>query len=340
MLYHFYLPTKKQMKKISFIFLITITALISSCEKDLKINAPYKEIAVVYGLLNPNDAVQYIRINKAFLGEGNALEMAKVPDSTNYKIGELDVKLLYVNTASVDTIQLSDTLTTLANAGGFSNQQVLYKTNTPILQGKTYKLRIKNKRTNNIVTSQTSTLNTFTPTGVANFYQAPAGYLNRPSSWSYNPVDVNAQVQITVKLHYTEVTANGSTEKTVDYLLPQVQANNDSGSAVDKGSVTLDGEQFYKYIGVTVPNDPAVINRKIGVVTFLITVINADLNNYILINQPSTGILQDKNQYTDIQNGIGFFSCRYTNSVDKTMTPASSEQLKTGPYTKTLKFID
>ncbi len=37
--------------------------------------------------------MQMIRINKVFLGDGDANQMAKVMDSVNYKSGELSVKL-------------------------------------------------------------------------------------------------------------------------------------------------------------------------------------------------------------------------------------------------------
>jgi hypothetical protein len=68
-------------------------AVISSCKNELELNAPYKEIPTIYAVLNPQDPTQTIRINKVFLGEGDANVMAKVHDSVNYKPGELTVTL-------------------------------------------------------------------------------------------------------------------------------------------------------------------------------------------------------------------------------------------------------
>jgi hypothetical protein len=65
----------------------------SSCKNELKVNAPYKEIPSIYAILNPTETEQMIRINKVFLGEGDANKMAKVSDSVNYAENELEVKL-------------------------------------------------------------------------------------------------------------------------------------------------------------------------------------------------------------------------------------------------------
>jgi len=79
------------MKKL-IIFILTLSGIFTSCSTDFEINAPYKETMVIYGLLNTLDTAQYIRISKAYLGEGNALIMAQEPDSINYA-DILDVKL-------------------------------------------------------------------------------------------------------------------------------------------------------------------------------------------------------------------------------------------------------
>jgi len=76
------------LKRWHFIFLLPVL-FINSCKTDFDIIAPYKETTVVYGLLDPDTSVQYIKINKAFLGEGDALVMAQQMDSTNYKPGTL-----------------------------------------------------------------------------------------------------------------------------------------------------------------------------------------------------------------------------------------------------------
>ena len=72
-----------------FFFLIVF----SSCETDFDVNAEWDDVTVVYGLLDPNNEIQLIKINKAFIGAGDAIQMASVSDSVNYTPSDLDVKL-------------------------------------------------------------------------------------------------------------------------------------------------------------------------------------------------------------------------------------------------------
>ena len=73
------------MTKYKYIILIlALSFVFSSCETDFDTIAEWKDITVVYGLLDQKNSVQYIKINKAFLGDGNALVYAQEPDSSNY----------------------------------------------------------------------------------------------------------------------------------------------------------------------------------------------------------------------------------------------------------------
>ena len=65
----------------------------SSCETDFDVNAEWDDVTIVYGLLDPNNEIQLIKINKAYLGAGDAIQMASVSDSLNYTPSDLDVKL-------------------------------------------------------------------------------------------------------------------------------------------------------------------------------------------------------------------------------------------------------
>jgi hypothetical protein len=63
---------------------------LASCTTDFELNAPPKDIWVVFGVLNANDTVQYIRVSRAFLPESNALEYAREVDES---VKGLQVKL-------------------------------------------------------------------------------------------------------------------------------------------------------------------------------------------------------------------------------------------------------
>ena len=63
---------------------LLLIPVLYSCNNKLNVNANWKDITVVYGLLSQNDDTAYMKISKAFLGPGNAMQYAKIPDSSTY----------------------------------------------------------------------------------------------------------------------------------------------------------------------------------------------------------------------------------------------------------------
>src|SRR5678809_747569 len=122
---------KRTLQKTVWLAVWAVT-LLPSCSTDIDLLEDYKPITVVYGLLNVSDSIQYIKINKAFLGEGNALVMAQQSDSINYKPGELMVRLQELNPSTGEvlaTLNCDTTTQILKDDGLFSNPyQILYKT--------------------------------------------------------------------------------------------------------------------------------------------------------------------------------------------------------------------
>ena len=72
------------MRSLKILFIALLMTLAWACEEDFEINAPYQDITVVFGLVDPSDDTIFLKINKAFLGEGNTMEMAKIEDSSSY----------------------------------------------------------------------------------------------------------------------------------------------------------------------------------------------------------------------------------------------------------------
>lgn len=97
------------MKKISASLILALSLFaLPSCNEKLNIAAPYKNITVVYGMLNRGDTAHYIRIQKAFMDENqSAVTMAKESDSSFYR--SLNVVVKEINSAGtvVATIPLN-----------------------------------------------------------------------------------------------------------------------------------------------------------------------------------------------------------------------------------------
>jgi len=72
------------MKKI-LLTLLTFSFLFQACDNELDLVADWKDIPVVWGMLNPEDDIHLIRVEKAFLdGTSSALDIAQVSDSLYY----------------------------------------------------------------------------------------------------------------------------------------------------------------------------------------------------------------------------------------------------------------
>ena len=117
--------------------------MLVSCKKSLDVNADWKDVTVVYGILNQSDTIHYIKITKAFLGPGDALEYAKNPDSSNYP-DILKVSLNeYTNGNPGRKIMLRDTLITNKDSGIFYFPvQKLFYSKEKLSELKDYKLTI------------------------------------------------------------------------------------------------------------------------------------------------------------------------------------------------------
>ena len=73
------------MKKIlSSLLLLCGIILFNRCSNEVDLYADYKEITIVYGILDISDDTTWIKVTRAYSGPGNALLIAQNPDSSNF----------------------------------------------------------------------------------------------------------------------------------------------------------------------------------------------------------------------------------------------------------------
>lgn len=77
------------MQKNIYLFLLLLLTC-AACKEKWDVNAPPKEVWVVYGMLRSYDSIHYVRISKAFLSEKDAILTAKEAD---YSVKGLQVVL-------------------------------------------------------------------------------------------------------------------------------------------------------------------------------------------------------------------------------------------------------
>jgi hypothetical protein len=305
--------------------LLSLFALFfTACKTDFPVNAQWEEITVVYGLLDADKDTQYIRINKAFLGEEDALLMAQYSDSLNFNASSLDVKIHKL--AGNDTLMsITMDTTTLINKedGLFAvDNNIIYSVVTPVdflTRNNIYGLTVRNKTTGNEVSSSTEIIDDFEfiantqALSSINFYNPDSGEPNIDSNnvfagqtISWNEVANGEIYQFDLKFNYLE--------NNVMKSLIWSQPLQTSGGVLMQSK--LESIKFFNFLRQSLAKDDAVVRQVVNV-DLVMTVGTETLNTYLKINTPITEISQQRPQFTNITNGLGIFSSRYTYSLTK-----------------------
>lgn len=306
------------MKRILRYFVIALTVpFFIACETDFDITADYEDVTVVYGLLNQSDTFSYIKVNKAFLGEGNALLMAQNPDSSYYDFDKIEVWLDEYSNGSFTGLTIPfDTITIRDKEAGefYYPDQVLYYANTrnKLKTANTYKLTVRNNSTGKEVTAVTPI--------VANFsIEKPLWNPNNPVTGFNGTVPYSAEwytaangkrYELTIRFNYWETyPGTGDTAfKHINWSFAPRTAESDEGG--DLMEIKYEGSGFISTIENNIEVNPDVV-RGIGLIDFIFTVGGDELNTYIEVNEPSSSIITERPEYSNIENGIGIFSTRY-----------------------------
>lgn len=86
------------MKYMRFILILSsFICVFYSCSTDVDLYDDYKDVAIIYAMLNPRADTNYVKITRAFCGTNddpiNANEVALIYDSSNYP-GKLDARII------------------------------------------------------------------------------------------------------------------------------------------------------------------------------------------------------------------------------------------------------
>ncbi len=333
------------MRSLNIAILTFGVLIFTSCSTKVEINAKWKEIPVIYGLLNPADSIQYIKINKAFLGNGNALTYAQ-QDSTNY--GSHLLAFLYekdIYGTAISTIQLRADSSILKDPGTFSSpKQILYRTpsGTVIHKNSIYYFEVRNSETQTTASSSTTIVN---DVNVSSPY--PGTHINflspQPNNFKVKWTSaLNGKLyNLVIRFHYIEYSPSDTLFKQIDWDFGNVESLSLAGGEEMQQSIGPD--DFYKFVASRLtPNLPLGTYRKVNSSTldFIWTVGGMDLSTYIAVNRPSLSIVQDRPEFTNIEGGYGIFSSRNRTSLTGfALNPLTIDTLIAGQYTYNLGFI-
>jgi len=370
--------------KQTIIFLLAIVVVFASCKTEVDLNAPYKNTTIVFGLLDVDingDGLrnqldtQWIKINRTFLGEGDNTVYAGIRDSSEYSEGDFVKKMVQQidpngNIIEYDLIAKTDSNRNVNGVFYGPEQTVYYFTPVPSGLNPNSEYRLLLEFTDGrVVTSSTNLINSG---GASNWISPQNGITLQLANVAacpnvlYTPQVTlqwysmgNASIyEATLRFYYTEerlvggVWTGDGVERHVDYYLGSAKQEDAVNGRL---KITFDGRGFFAMLANKLEADPNTrrqIGRYNGEFTecfdVMLTIGNEDLNAYIDVNTPSTGLVQERPIYSNISNGIGLFASRGTSyliniplvSQQGQSNPGNRWALKCSEYTSALNFCD
>lgn len=314
------------MKKLFLsLSLLTCGVMFNACSTDVELYADYKDIPVVYGLIDATLDTNFVRINRAFSSSNdqpiNANEVALIADSCNYP-GKLDAQIVeykagfgnqYIPTGRVialDTITIHHKDTGIFYA---PHQKVYYTTESFNVNtaGTRYKYQLVVNKGNDTITSETGMV------GGEDFRIATfqTSFISDPTDATgkiaFTPADNAAFYDVKMFFNYKE--KHGATEvsKQVKWDFGTKSINQltyEYGTYV----VTYSMNSLFNLLEEAIGGDTIAVTRYFDREPFEIMIAagGEELYNYIQINSQAGGLSQTIPDYTNIHGGYGVFSSR------------------------------
>lgn len=315
---------------------------LNSCNEDITISGDFEETAVVYGLLDQSDSIHMIKITRAFIGPGNSLEISQIPDSNYFQSVTATITEQLSGGTTGRTWTLFDTLVDTKETNGvfYAPEQIVYAfytrgkdnsdnpTNGALSANATYNLRI-------LINAGTSSEfevfgSTEIVTGISTSTDSPNYQFkfatNAVTTGEYTAAPMfvthgNSEVVNTkLLIDYKDYTATDSSSHRISWTWGELPTG--TGATTNFSG---QGETFYNLIaGAASTGNSNVIRRNLVGITVEVVGGSEDLYNYILVNQPSSSLAQNKPTFTNLTATndhpvIGLFSSRFTHRVYHSM---------------------
>lgn len=344
------------MKKIILVSAILVS-FFSSCSNDFEVASSWKEISVVYGLLDFRQPTNYLRIEKAFLDESTSAVVMAASADTIYHQDELEVVLMNMKNNHSWLLEKvdGDTIGLSRPAGVFANKpNILYRLTSPVERNGYYKLRIKNLSTGKIDSAFTNIVDTIRPnfpmsdiTIPIPFNYNPNGSNNDlPFKWMSAPKAVAYDLSMQFIYHEVAITNPTVTVLTDTVELPIFKNLYDEKEGLTSSLMTYEYfvNNFYTSLSAKLDAKPGYY-RIFDQLDFTMTYGGKEFYEYYTQNNLQTGIVADQilPQYTNILGGNysrGVFSSRVKDTFENfTLDSRTKDSLVCGQTTKHLGFV-
>ena len=338
------------------------------CNTDVDLNAPYQRTPIVFGLLEASADTHWVRINRTWLGDGNQFDAALVADSSQYLPEEVTAIVEERQGEQVlQTFVLTDTLLENKEPGLFfgpEHQAWYFVSPAGLNPSSSYRISVdladgdQAQATTNLISSVPGNI-TQPPSGVATFKYGFANigpsFTNYPditfkwaSTAGASRYDVSMDILVTEFIWaddaHTELLE--ARDRVLTWSIGSLDTNSDEGGEVL--AKVVNGEQFFSFLSNRLDADTR-ITRSLGywdeedqiarALNFNLSIANDELRTYLDVNDPVTGVIQERPEYTNISGGLGLWAARDRQSVVGIgYTSDTIEELQNNPLTAALNF--
>ena len=325
-------------------FPVLVVLSFSACSTEVDLEADWKDIPVVYGILSRLDTAHYIRIEKAFLEPGgDAAKIAQIADSLYY--ANLTVELEKSATGQRFSLRRVD-----GNLEGYPRQagpfaqapNYLYKINAQTLGlkgGEKIRLIILRGEGKAPVTAETTILSDLAPRDGSPPNPINMGY-DRTITLSWT-APVSARIfDVRLVMRYQESDPGNVTvlkNKSVEWILARDLERTDDA---ERMAVTFSGEQFYRFLGEAISVQSS-LRRYFSGIDLVIAGGGQEFVDFLRLTRVNTGITSSQfvPVYSNLSEGRGIFSSRTLSSRSALqLSPTAVDSLRFGRYTKALNF--
>lgn len=358
------------MKLSRLVPFLSLVIIFASCKNDLELNAPYKEIPSIYAVLDPSEPVQTIRINKVFLGEGDANAMAKVADSINYPAGELEVTLerfdakgnkLKPSYKYDGTLTFTETVVE-AQPGSFNTNQKVYVLDDSLFYSGQYRLTVRNKKTGNVFTAKANSISKIVPFSAqmsqGPYYPYPITPAPPPEKYidysvdnpkipydiKYFTNDSAFMYQLLLRYCFKEDLFNETRLTYVDY---------NAGTRISRDAQKFSNQTFLQHtfngaginasLGSTLSKfDNTIRGRKVEYLEYIVYCTSREYYDYLEYVKPSLSLNQNKPLYSNFDNSaaLGIFTFRTHVGFKKQLANAYINAMAVSPSLCRYKLFD
>ena len=339
---------------LTFLSIASTLGLMSSCKSDFELNAPYDEIPIIFGVMDASSDTHYVKINKSFIGDGNNIDYAGINDSTLYTDVAAYVDEL-VDDYPVNTFPLYETWIGGIEEGIFyeDSQKIYYFVTNGLNEDATYRLSVNTAEEANTIRGETQIIKegslAFDHTTFILGTLSGVRFATTTSMQTgvYNPVKVKwstapraKRYELKMRFNYLEVDLAGvSTAKYLDWDLgTQVSSTSTGGGSLFRD---IQGEAFYDMVDNKLSGyaDEANVLKRIPLnLDFILHVGDEDLNTYIELQEPGTGVVTERPSFTNMSEGAGIFVSKTKIEHGPPLDKHSMRVLVLGATTSAYKF--